>query len=202
MDDESCEALQVMAMTASPSVKASSLSNATSTSVDEASPRTPTEYTSSPTNSDHSLESPHGLDIAQAPSVSSDDAASPVNTTPPEKAKAPSDIQCEVCQTTYDTQGQLKYVKPFSFTPVALTDSTTSMHLNRKHRRRYRCTHCSSAFSLKADLKRHERSVHKDIHADQVFICPNPLCSIPEKKFTRRDNFERHARRCRNRELG
>jgi hypothetical protein len=42
--------------------------------------------------------------------------------------------------------------------------SSYSIHTNRRHRRRYACELCSSSFSLKADLQRHELTVHRDAH--------------------------------------
>jgi hypothetical protein len=108
MVDESCEALQVMAMSTTQSPQAASSLNAGCTFTDEPSLGTPTEYTSSPPSSYHTHESPE--DMGQTPSLSPREAASPLTRIPPGKAEALSNLQCDVCQTTYETQGQLKWV--------------------------------------------------------------------------------------------
>ncbi|KAF2112794.1 hypothetical protein BDV96DRAFT_580371 [Lophiotrema nucula] len=78
------------------------------------------------------------------------------------------------------------------------TDYHHSKHVNRKHTRRYQCELCNSAFHLNADLRRHERTVHRNELSGAVeeFTCPNAECPIPGKVFVRKDNFERHVRGC------
>jgi uncharacterized Zn-finger protein len=77
--------------------------------------------------------------------------------------------------------------------------SSYSIHTNRRHRRRYACELCSSSFSLKADLQRHELTVHRDAHFQEakMWKCSNVGCSVPDKEFWRKDNFTRHVARCR-----
>ncbi|OAL48143.1 hypothetical protein IQ07DRAFT_90176 [Pyrenochaeta sp. DS3sAY3a] len=91
--------------------------------------------------------------------------------------------QCAECGLTYGTRGQL------------------NTHVTRKHRRQHCCTRCSATFALKADLHRHDRSVHRNVDVGQVFMCTNPLCTIPTKVFIRKDNFQRHYLRCSKRHL-
>ncbi|KAF9737160.1 hypothetical protein PMIN03_011602 [Paraphaeosphaeria minitans] len=98
----------------------------------------------------------------------------------PKITQAAGELSCTHCDRTFATTGQL------------------NAHIHRKHVRRYSCALCASTFHLKTDLKRHELTVHrKDLAAEtRGFRCPNPACSIPEKVFIRRDNFERHVSRC------
>lgn len=78
----------------------------------------------------------------------------------------------------------------------------------RKHERRYKCNDCDSPFALRADLLRHERSLHGSgsgsgagagvsaINNAESFVCSNPNCKTPSKTFNRKDNFMRHSARC------
>lgn len=72
-------------------------------------------------------------------------------------------------------------------------------HVNRKHRKRYKCGECDAAFNLNADLRRHSQNVHRDLIDDtkREYKCSNDGCLMPDKVFFRKDNFERHLRRCR-----
>jgi hypothetical protein len=59
---------------------------------------------------------------------------------------------------------------------------------------------CNSAFHLKKDLERHKRTVHREAASPEsgytVYTCQNPQCSSPNTVFSRKDNFERHVKRC------
>jgi uncharacterized Zn-finger protein len=72
-------------------------------------------------------------------------------------------------------------------------------HQHRKHDLRYSCDICKAKFGLGADLKRHERNVHRaEIHtgSSKLFQCPNVGCAAPGEEYARKDNFTRHAERC------
>ncbi|KAH7063819.1 hypothetical protein BKA63DRAFT_526250 [Paraphoma chrysanthemicola] len=71
-------------------------------------------------------------------------------------------------------------------------------HINRKHIRRFKCLQgsCESAFHLKADLQRHHDSVHQSSTSARGFSCANSWCMSRGKLWPRKDNFERHAKRC------
>ncbi|KAJ6208070.1 hypothetical protein PSV09DRAFT_2422791 [Bipolaris maydis] len=183
IDSESSkESLQTVALTSMSTPRTSSPSEAaTRVSSDDPFLDSPIEYTGSSRNSEKSCELSDAVRDGRGESAQPCDADAPASA---QSGKTAGSYDCDACQTTYSTKGQL------------------NMHLNRKHRRRYRCQHCPSAFALKADLRRHERSVHKDMYQAQAFSCPNPACAIPQKRFARRDNLERHIRRCRNRESG
>ncbi|ORY11907.1 hypothetical protein BCR34DRAFT_587590 [Clohesyomyces aquaticus] len=82
------------------------------------------------------------------------------------------------------------------------TPGQRNKHINRKHRRRYTCPveSCEKAFSLNADLERHKRALHREELgiSSTVLKCPNWSCLSPEKIYTRKDNLNRHVRRCRD----
>jgi hypothetical protein len=70
-------------------------------------------------------------------------------------------------------------------------------HHNRKHNLRYTCVLCAAAFGLRKDLERHEFTVHKDHFRSEIrMFCPNMYCSTPQKEYNRKDNFNRHVKRC------
>ncbi|KAH9864169.1 hypothetical protein J1614_010103 [Plenodomus biglobosus] len=78
------------------------------------------------------------------------------------------------CDKSYRTQGLL------------------SSHIRRTHERRYPCPKCDiKNFGLKADLKRHMRSVHGTY--TNKFQCPKLGC---KGEFGRKDNFQRHLKKC------
>lgn len=78
-------------------------------------------------------------------------------------------------------------------------------HYHRKHVRRYACSSCSRSFHLHADLKRHQRTIHRtgDVNNRSMKVpglkCPNSGCKNPKKEWepNRKDNFSRHVARCR-----
>ncbi|KAF2130350.1 hypothetical protein P153DRAFT_430584 [Dothidotthia symphoricarpi CBS 119687] len=82
--------------------------------------------------------------------------------------------------------------------PQFTNDKTTLQnHHNRKHNLRYPCTLCPAAFGLRKDLERHEHTVHKEhFKSEQVFRCTNEGCATPAIEFNRKDNFQRHVKRC------
>ncbi|OAK97319.1 hypothetical protein IQ06DRAFT_43246 [Phaeosphaeriaceae sp. SRC1lsM3a] len=92
-------------------------------------------------------------------------------------------LVCSICGLKCATEGQI------------------NQHMNRKHIRRFTCNICSKAFSLNADLTRHKLNVHLERrefrHPTQSYKCSNPGCRTPSKVFLRKDNFERHVRKCR-----
>ncbi|KAH7068733.1 hypothetical protein FB567DRAFT_419157, partial [Paraphoma chrysanthemicola] len=74
-------------------------------------------------------------------------------------------------------------------------------HEYRKHIRRFVCPHCPVSFNLKADLKRHQISVHKlqaerSSSAQNQLRCSNIGCKSAGKVWDRKDNFARHHERC------
>ena len=74
-------------------------------------------------------------------------------------------------------------------------------HYNRTHNLRYTCNLCNSvSFGLAADLKRHKRNLHQQsLGSDETYQCTLPGCATPNKIFRRKDNFNRHVKRCRKR---
>jgi uncharacterized C2H2 Zn-finger protein len=82
---------------------------------------------------------------------------------------------CSQCDLDFPTAGQL------------------NSHVNRKHDQRYKCDSCHRAFNLRADLIRHESSVHTLASA---WRCTNEPCLKPGKVFARKDNFRRHVKTC------
>jgi hypothetical protein len=104
------------------------------------------------------------------------------------ESSAPSDsdhsLMCNECALEFRTTGQRRE------------------HQNRKHIRRFKCEICSKAFHLRADLRRHERVVHKtdDMlggHGEGALKCPNQGCKTATKVWDRKDNLARHVVRCR-----
>ncbi|ORY14497.1 hypothetical protein BCR34DRAFT_599052 [Clohesyomyces aquaticus] len=88
-------------------------------------------------------------------------------------------FKCPRCADTFATIGKL------------------NSHTNRKHDRRFECSICPMKFNLRADLQRHQRTVHKDSKPPvETFRCPNSWCKKPEQTFTRKDNFDRHVKSC------
>ncbi|CBY01719.1 hypothetical protein LEMA_P005060.1 [Plenodomus lingam JN3] len=78
------------------------------------------------------------------------------------------------CNKTYRTQGLLR------------------SHINRTHKRRYPCPQCEmKRFGLMADLKRHQRSAHAV--SAKKWPCLNVGCKA---EFGRKDNLQRHLRKC------
>ncbi|KAH7076195.1 hypothetical protein FB567DRAFT_553151 [Paraphoma chrysanthemicola] len=71
-------------------------------------------------------------------------------------------------------------------------------HIYRKHIRRFNCLEgsCEWAFNLKADLQRHQDTVHRSSSSVGGFTCANSWCKFPGKVWPRKDNFERHAKEC------
>jgi hypothetical protein len=127
----------------------------------------------------------------------------------------PSAYQCPQCSLSFDKAYLLKY-PPRSFStpsPTLFSQNTYSTkptifskHITRKHERRYKCNDCDSAFSLRADLLRHQRVRHRrkdagsganaGANAAELFVCSNPSCKTPGKTFNRKDNLMRHETRC------
>ncbi|KAF2250422.1 hypothetical protein BU26DRAFT_424836 [Trematosphaeria pertusa] len=89
---------------------------------------------------------------------------------------------CPECPLSFPTAGQ------------------RNKHVNRKHRRRYICpiSSCQKAFSLNADMERHKKTVHKELFSfsDSMLKCPLSKCKTPEKLYSRKDNLDRHVKRC------
>ena len=73
----------------------------------------------------------------------------------------------------------------------------SSDHINRKHVRRYICLVCQPTigFNLQADLTRLNRAKH-DGGEGEVFYCAEPGCKEPNKPWARKDNLNRHMKRC------
>jgi predicted RNA-binding Zn-ribbon protein involved in translation (DUF1610 family) len=77
-----------------------------------------------------------------------------------------------------------------------------SDHINRKHTSRFVCPTCSDQFHLRADMKRHLHTVHKDTYrANTTYSCKNVQCAMEGKEWTRKDHFLRHVGRCDKRKL-
>lgn len=83
---------------------------------------------------------------------------------------------CTLCGIEFKTQGQL------------------NSHHNRKHNQRFKCDECDKAFSLRADLRRHEATVHKAGSTGNFSSYPCPATGCVQT-FLRRDNLLRHMRK-------
>ncbi|KAH7408758.1 hypothetical protein DE146DRAFT_388025 [Phaeosphaeria sp. MPI-PUGE-AT-0046c] len=89
------------------------------------------------------------------------------------------EVTCAACGSGFRTEGLLR------------------RHTYRKHIRRFTCKLCDSSFHLKKDLERHEQTVHRRLRdAGSGYTCTNPHCSAPDTVFARKDNFNRHVKRC------
>lgn len=56
---------------------------------------------------------------------------------------------------------------------------------------------CSSAFSLRASLQRHESTVHSKVFGpDTTYRYLNPWYKVQKKAFIKKDNLKGHVRRC------
>lgn len=66
-----------------------------------------------------------------------------------------------------------------------------------KELRRYQCNHCDRRFDKRADIARHEASVHRDklVSPPPLSYCTYQDCSRKDRGFTRSDNFREHMRR-------
>jgi hypothetical protein len=117
-----------------------------------------------------------------------------LRTTPETCSK--EDATCSYCDASFPTLGKLKSVSFYLFA-LEYTKSL-SQHINLKHIRRFKCDVCPSAFFLKTDLTRHALNVHSTHTAvAKAWTCPNQGCNMHGKPFFRKDNFERHVKRCR-----
>ena len=107
-----------------------------------------------------------------------------------------SSFPCSQCSMVFKKAYERKYGSSYLITYFCLT--INSKHINRKHLRRYQCSFdgCDNAFSLKTNLDRHKTSRHRSEAREEGLSCPNSWCRSSEKVFTRRDNLERHIRRC------
>ncbi|KAF1828316.1 hypothetical protein BDW02DRAFT_603512 [Decorospora gaudefroyi] len=101
---ERSESLQAMAKAISPAPQAGFLADAPCPSADEPSSESPTQYTSSGPKSDKSSETPETRQQIQVGSPR--DAESSIASSPAGQASSP--LQCNTCQTTYKSPGQLK----------------------------------------------------------------------------------------------
>jgi len=69
-------------------------------------------------------------------------------------------------------------------------------HLDKVHFQTFVCETCTAkgcttSFTLKADLKRHKRTVHSNTETKASFACPYPSCT---KAYNRDDNLRKHIR--------
>ncbi|EFQ86236.1 hypothetical protein CFE70_000098 [Pyrenophora teres f. teres 0-1] len=88
-------------------------------------------------------------------------------------------FQCPSCRLTFRTPGLRRN------------------HHNRRHNLRYTCIVCTAPFGLRADLDRHQYTRHPEQYrAADRFWCTVEGCENPGKEWSRKDNFERHVRRC------
>ena len=110
------------------------------------------------------------------------------NSTPSSSARSDDDLPwaCTECDMRFRTPGQQRE------------------HENRKHTRRFKCPVCKQGFNLRADLSRHESTVHKtddkglvDYQSTAGLRCPNVGCKGADRVWDRKDNLMRHVGRCR-----
>jgi len=123
----------------------------------------------------------------------------------PDSPYTPSEDQliCRDCGQVFNTPGQQKYVS-------SQTSSASPQHRNnpiltppfrkhyyRQHKLRHVCDICVRPFGVKADLERHEHTVHSDLfRSNKRFWCTIPGCKTPTQEWKRKDNFTRHVRSC------
>jgi hypothetical protein len=116
-----------------------------------------------------------------------------LRTTP--EASNRDDATCSYCDGRFTTLGKLKSVSLFLF--ALEYTKFLSQHINLKHIRRFQCDNCPSAFFLKTDLTRHAVNVHNTRTAvARTWRCSNHGCTMNGKVFFRKDDFERHVKRC------
>ena len=117
-----------------------------------------------------------------------------------------SQLVCRDCGQVFNTPGQQKYVFSFrtssaspqyrnNIVPILIT--SFRKHHNRQHKLRYVCDICVRPFGVRADLERHEHTVHSDLfRSNKRFWCTVPGCKTPTQEWKRKDNFTRHVRSC------
>ncbi|KAH7394311.1 hypothetical protein BKA66DRAFT_411035 [Pyrenochaeta sp. MPI-SDFR-AT-0127] len=117
------------------------------------------------------------------------------------RASAVSSISIATASTSGTTSTASTCALKFACPDCNLKFRTAGLrrnHHNRKHNLRYTCVVCTVPFGLRADLERHEHTVHSDLfRSERRFWCTVPGCAIPKKEFNRKDNFDRHVERCR-----
>ncbi|KAI4954673.1 hypothetical protein J4E86_005983 [Alternaria arbusti] len=122
------------------------------------------------------------------------------STTAPPPVPVTSSTASAPTPSTIEDETRLLYACP-DCPKILRTPGLLRNHYNRTHNLRYTCNLCNGiSFGLAADLKRHKKHVHQQgIEDDEIYRCTIPGCSTPNKIFRRKDNFNRHIKRCRKR---
>ncbi|KAG9189029.1 hypothetical protein G6011_05897 [Alternaria panax] len=117
--------------------------------------------------------------------------ASSAITTPSASAESPatnpfspveeSILKCQTCGQMFQTPGGQK------------------KHYNRQHNLRFTCDICMRPFGVKANLDRHEHTVHADrFQSEKRSWCTIEGYPTPNKEWPRKDNFTRHVESCKS----
>ncbi|KAI2486967.1 hypothetical protein Ptr902_01100 [Pyrenophora tritici-repentis] len=134
--------------------------------------------------------------------------SSPISTTTsPASSTTPSSTTTSPSTTTTTSHSPTSPSTPvFQCPSCRLTFRTPGLrrnHHNRRHNLRYTCIVCTAPFGLRADLDRHQYTRHPEQYrAADRFWCTVEGCENPGKEWSRKDNFERHVRRCEGRGEG
>ncbi|KAI4686077.1 uncharacterized protein J4E88_003914 [Alternaria novae-zelandiae] len=139
-------------------------------------------------------------DRANLDEISSYSVNSKSTTTAPLLVPVASSTASASTPSTIEDETRLLYACP-DCPKILRTPGLLRNHYNRTHNLRYTCNLCNGiSFGLAADLKRHKKHVHQQgIDGDEIYRCTIPGCSTPTKIFRRKDNFNRHIKRCRKR---
>lgn len=73
-------------------------------------------------------------------------------------------------------------------------------HDRKEAARRWQCNLCDRRFDKRADIHRHQVSVHRDrMHSPpELYHCPHEDCNRRDRGFPRIDNFKEHLKRVHN----
>ncbi|CAN9104762.1 unnamed protein product [Alternaria alternata] len=155
--------------------KSSSPQNSKTTSSPQSSKSTPDSaktklsFASTATNATHATSPGSAI---TTPSMATE---SPASSWSPQE----NSLECQTCGQLFSTAGRQK------------------KHYNRIHNLRYVCDICARPFGVRADLERHEHTVHAEFFRSlKRSWCTIPGCPTPNKEWKRKDNFTRHVRSC------
>ncbi|KAK3335331.1 hypothetical protein B0T19DRAFT_436207 [Cercophora scortea] len=70
--------------------------------------------------------------------------------------------------------------------------SALTGHIDRKHKRPFKCSECGKSFGTKGDRDRHESTVH--VKSAGIWVCHEPSCKRRKAPFSREDNYIRHMK--------
>ncbi|RMZ74639.1 C2H2 type zinc finger domain [Pyrenophora seminiperda CCB06] len=145
-----------------------------------------TRYTTTPpSHSEESTPTSANIDTSPASSITPSFSSPATTTATTQSPVSPFTdtekpiFKCPDCRQTFRTPGLRRN------------------HHNRRHNLRYTCIICTAPFGLRADLERHQFARHPEhFRAADRFWCTIVGCENPGKEWSRKDNFERHVKRC------